>query len=191
MRPITEYAISPAYSRRGSELWLDPVTSFKPQSWLKRVFSSRADKKRPSPFHAVEIRCTGNACQAAQDSRGERYVSAEAPRLPLDKCDQSDRCQCIYQHYDDRRGDSRRDAESGFPAQGESAHVEQRKAKGRRAADVAEGDEPCSVSEDSYYEYVGNNVHDPSIDTGESAGIDPYNSGSFDKSKSWKSSSRN
>ncbi len=171
-------------------MWLDQVTSFNPRLWLKRVFARRANKTRVSPFHAVEIRCTKYACPAAQDTRGKRYLSAEAPRLPLDQCDRSNQCQCHYQHYEDRRRNSRRGAESGLPTQSDTERVEQRKAKGRRAADIAEDDEPCSVSEDSYYEYVGDKIHDRLLDEGESDGVDPYNSGSFDKSKSWKSSSR-
>jgi hypothetical protein len=39
------------------------------------------------------------------------------------------------------------------------------------------------VSEDSYYEYVGDKINDKLLDDGESAGVDPYNTGSFDKSK--------
>ena len=173
----------------GLELWLNQVTSFNLRLWLKRVFASRADRTPVSPFHAVEIRCSKNACQAAHDTHGERYVSAEAPRLPLVQCDRPDRCQCRYQHYEDRRGASRRDSESDSRTHSDVERIEQRKAKGRRADDVADDDKPCSVSEDSYYEYVGDKIHNSSLDEGESTRVDPYNSGSFDKSKSWKSSS--
>ncbi len=117
---------------------------------------------RTSPFHAVEIRCTKNACQAAKDTCGERYLSAEAPLLPLDQCDQPDRCQCRYQHHKDRRVDSRRGTEAGLPTQSDPERVERRHAKGRRAEDIAEDAEPASLSEDSYYEYVGKKIHDPS-----------------------------
>jgi len=171
-------------------LWLNQVTSFNPRLWLKRVFASRADQTGVSPFHAVEIRCAKNACQAAQDTHDKRYVSAEAPLLPLDQCDRPDQCQCRYHHYEDRRGDSRRAAEIGLPAQSDSKSVERRHLKDRRAENIDEDGEPCSLSEDSYYEHVGNKIRDPSLDAGESTGVDPYNSGSFDKSKSWKSSSR-
>ena len=115
-----------------------------------------------SPFHAVEIRCTKNACQAAKDTRGERYLSAEAPLLPLDQCDGPDRCQCRYQHYRDRRDDSRQCAEVGLPAQSDPERVERRHAKGRRAEDIAEDAEPSSLSEDSYYEHVAKKIRDPS-----------------------------
>ena len=61
--------------------------------------------------------------------------------------------------------------------------------KGRRKEDVPEDAEPFSVSEGSYYEHVGDTVRTALLDVSKSEGIDPYNSGSFDKSKSWKSSS--
>lgn len=159
------------------------MTSFNPRPWFKRVFARKANKARVSTFHAVEIRTMNDACQAAQDTHGERYLSAEAPQLPLGQCDRIDRCQCRYQHYEDRRGNPRRGAESGGPSQGNGEQVGRRKLKGRRAEDIAEDGIPCSVSEDSYYEYVGDKINDQLLDDSESAGVDPYNSGSFDKSK--------
>ena len=61
--------------------------------------------------------------------------------------------------------------------------------KGRRAEDIAGDAEPFSVHEDSYYEHVGDTVRTAMLDDSEPEGVDPYNSGSFDKSKSWSSSS--
>ncbi len=146
----------------GLELWLNQVTSFKPHLWLKRAFVRRADQTRVSPFHAVAIRCTKNACQAAQDSHGERYLSAEAPLLPLGQCDRPDRCQCRYQHHKDRRGGSRRGAESGLPTQSDPENVERRHGKGRRIEDVAEDAELPSLPEDTYYGDVAKKIRDPS-----------------------------
>ena len=168
----------------GLKLRLDQMTSFNLRLWLKRVFERKADKTRISSFHAVEIRAKNDACQAAQNTNGERFLSAEAPPLPLSQCDRPDRCQCRYRHYEDRRNDSRRGAESGLAAQHDAERVEQRNLKGRRADDIAEGGEPCSVSEDSYYEYVGDKINDQLLNDSESVGVDPYNTGSFDKSKS-------
>ena len=138
------------------------MTSIRPRRWLKRLFASRADQTCASPFHAVEIRCTKNACQAAKDTCGERYLSAEAPLLPLDQCDQPDRCQCRYQHHKDRRVDSRRGAEAGLPTQSDPERVERRHAKGRRVEDIAEDAEPSSLSEDTYYEHLAKKIRDPS-----------------------------
>ena len=55
----------------------------------------------------------------------------------------------------------------------------------RRAEDVAADAELFSVHEDSYYEHVGDTVRTAMLDASEPEGVDPYNSGSFDKSKSW------
>lgn len=159
------------------------MTSFNLHLWLKRVFARKAGKTGVSPFHAVEVRTTNGACQAVQDTNGKRYLSAEAPPLPLGQCDRPDQCECRYQHYQDRRNDSRRGAEGGLTAQHDTEGGEQRNLKGRRAEDIAEDGVPCSVSEDSYYEYVGDKISDQLLDDNESVGIDPYNSGSFDRSK--------
>jgi len=59
-------------------------------------------------FHAVTVRPCLEACDAVQAMAGERFLSHEAPALPLKNCDQA-RCECIYRHFSDRRaqGDRR------------------------------------------------------------------------------------
>ena len=170
-------------------MWINQVTSFKPRLSLKLPFASRADQTCVSPFHAVEIRCGKNACQAAQGKLGERHLSAEAALLPLDQCDRPDQCECRFQHYDDRRGKSRRRSDRGSSAQTDSERIERRSAKDRRAEIIAEDAKPFSVHEGSYYEHVGDTVRTAMLDASELAGVDPYNSGSFDKSKLRDSSS--
>jgi hypothetical protein len=126
--------------------------------WLNQVTSLQA-----SPFHAVEIRCAKDACRAAKDTRGERYLSAEAPLLPLDQCDRRDRCRCGYKHYEDRRTGSRRRAEVDLTTQSDSERAERRLGKGRRVEDIAEdADEPSSLLEDTYYSGVVKQIRDPS-----------------------------
>lgn len=168
---------------------LNQMSSVRPRRWFTRLFARTAEKPRVSTYHAVSIHCGNNACQAAQDKQGERHLSAEAPLLPLDQCDRPDQCACRYQHFDDRRGDPRRSSEQGLPAQTDSERLERRYVKDRRAEDIAEDSEPFSVHEDSYYEHVGDTIRTAALDAGEADGVDPYNSGSFDKSKSWDSSS--
>jgi len=165
------------------------MSSVRPRRWFKRLFARTAEKPRVSTYHAVSIRCAKNACQAAQDKLGDRYLSAEAPLLPLGQCDRHDQCECRYQHYDDRRGDPRRRPEQGLSAQTDPERVERRYVKDRRAQDVAEDAEPFSVHEGSYYEHVGDTTRTAVLDASEPDGVDPYNSGSFDKSKSWGSNS--
>jgi hypothetical protein len=58
-------------------------------------------------FHAVSIVLGANACDAAKAFAGTRFLSREAPRLPLKECDNPD-CSCRYQHHDDRRAFARR-----------------------------------------------------------------------------------
>ena len=60
------------------------------------------------PWRAASVVPGAAACEAAQQRRGQRYLSATAPRLPLPGCANQNQCDCKYQHYPDRRGDARR-----------------------------------------------------------------------------------
>lgn len=60
-----------------------------------------------SPFHCVETHHPQSCCQAVKDLEGKRFLSAEAPTLPLQQCDNS-KCHCDYIHHEDRRCDDRR-----------------------------------------------------------------------------------
>lgn len=66
-------------------------------------------------FHAVSIRFGANPCSKARQLHGQRFLSAAAPRLPVDGCDAAD-CDCRFVHHADRRaGDDRRSPfQSGF-----------------------------------------------------------------------------
>lgn len=66
-------------------------------------------------FHAVSIRFGANPCSKARRLHGQRFLSAAAPRLPVDGCDAAD-CDCRFVHHADRRaGDDRRSPfQSGF-----------------------------------------------------------------------------
>jgi hypothetical protein len=61
-------------------------------------------------FHAVSIKAGPRCCQAARGMSGIRYLSKEAPRLPLPQCDLAT-CECRYVHHDDRRSEPRRSAD--------------------------------------------------------------------------------
>lgn len=167
------------------------MNSVRPRGWLTRLFAKKPEQEKSvTPYHAVAIRCNDNSCQVAIDSQFQRHLSAEAPLLPLDGCDRPDQCECRYQHYEDRRGEPRRRSDHGLSNQSDSNREERRQVKSRRAEDVPEEEQPFSVSEDSYYEHVGDTIRTATIDPNEPDGVDPYNSGSFDKSKSWKPNSR-
>lgn len=97
-----------------------------------------AGGREPAPsFHAVAVRGRPDACTAARALEGARFLSREAPALPLSSCTHP-RCQCIYQHFDDRRDRERRDSRmSQFYTQDQKARVvERRRQRGRRHDDT-------------------------------------------------------
>jgi len=65
-------------------------------------------KKTISPYHCVEVKMAYDACDEVLKIHGMRYLSAEAPTLPLAGCDQN--CGCKFKHHNDRRFDDRRDS---------------------------------------------------------------------------------
>jgi hypothetical protein len=68
-------------------------------------------------FHgvAVETPRGDRACRAAAAIVGFRFLSEEAPALPLPDCDMPRECRCVYQHFTDRRTETRREADIGLP----------------------------------------------------------------------------
>ncbi|MFQ6370779.1 hypothetical protein [Shewanella sp. YIC-542] len=60
-------------------------------------------------YHAVSIQCSGTPCAQVSALGNQRFLSHEAPRLPLATCGRND-CRCHYQHHEDRRthGNGRR-----------------------------------------------------------------------------------
>jgi len=100
--------------------------------------ASVTDLKSRSAFHAVSMRYSMDACDAAKALTGHRFLSSEAPRLPLPECDSSN-CRCKYMHHDDRRsGDERRTPyDTGTFAKygANAAQIERRARKDRRQQD--------------------------------------------------------
>jgi len=68
----------------------------------------------PDPkYQAVSINLGENACQAATAIAGERFTPQEAPRFPLESCDQK-HCDCSYLRESERREAGRRRADDGL-----------------------------------------------------------------------------
>jgi hypothetical protein len=57
-------------------------------------------------FHAVSILPTQQGCPSAESIRAQRFLSEDAPGLPLADCSAVD-CRCKYIHYADRRSGAR------------------------------------------------------------------------------------
>ncbi len=69
-------------------------------------------------YHAVSIKFEPRACMAAKSMEGQRFLSGEAPRLPLPECDVTE-CQCHFAHHEDRRVN--KDRRNVFDASGHSS----------------------------------------------------------------------
>ena len=90
----------------------------------------------PSRWSAVSIVPGSTSCEAARDLKGRRFLSAEAPRVPLAECTESDSCRCVYRKYPDRRAGPRRaEDHSGMRRVG-TGKTERRVGRGRRSTDV-------------------------------------------------------
>lgn len=85
-------------------------------------------------WHAVSVKPGSKACPAAVSGRNERWLSRQAPLLPLPGCTQPDTCHCTYQHHDDRRVAGRRADELDAFRAPTRVNVERRKHGDRRAA---------------------------------------------------------
>jgi len=79
------------------------------QSKAKQA-KNKANAARPkvSAYHCVEVKSRYDACEAVLELHGKRYLSSEAPNLPVQDCNV--KCQCHFKHHEDRRSEDRRDA---------------------------------------------------------------------------------
>ncbi|MGH8249479.1 MAG: hypothetical protein ACREVI_02080 [Steroidobacteraceae bacterium] len=89
-------------------------------------------ESQASRWHAVSVKPCGTACNAAVSGKNRRWLSREAPMLPLPGCTQPDTCRCTYQHHDDRRARSRRSDDVNDFSQPPRVVNERRSRKSRR-----------------------------------------------------------
>lgn len=85
-------------------------------------------------FHGIAIEPGDDACEAARRLSEQRFLSEEAPILPLQTCTSLEACRCVYRHFSDRRTEVRRDADMGLPER--HIPVEKRAGAGRRVTDA-------------------------------------------------------
>ena len=84
-------------------------------------------------WSAVSIVSAGNSCEAARVLKGKRFLSAQAPRLPLPECTLAAACRCTYRKYADRREGPRREAETTGLRR--TMTEDRRRGRGRRSTD--------------------------------------------------------
>lgn len=65
--------------------------------------------------------------------RNTRYLSRDAPRLPLPGCPTPDECPCTFKHFEDRRNGPRRNSDLGTVS--DKPVIDKRRSRGRRARD--------------------------------------------------------
>jgi hypothetical protein len=105
----------------------EPVAAAKPDKPVA--------KKMTQTFHAVSIQPGRNCCYEARALEGQRFLSREAPPLPLKDCSSAS-CTCRYQHHEDRRRGPRRARDMGVAMDG-WVETDQRvhQGRGRRKTD--------------------------------------------------------
>ena len=88
-------------------------------------------------YSGVQVKSNPDTCcQAARDIAGQRFLTRNAPMLPLDGCDAPE-CQCTYKRFDDRRTEYRRLSDVGFDMASQMHEDDHREnpTSGRRADD--------------------------------------------------------
>ncbi|MGA7179356.1 MAG: hypothetical protein WBX11_07225 [Thiobacillaceae bacterium] len=73
----------------------------------KRQAALAVKRNAPRGYHSVEVRCGSAACDAVKRLGETRFLSDEAPLLPVPGCT-AQQCTCRYIHFADRRRDDRR-----------------------------------------------------------------------------------
>ncbi len=84
-------------------------------------------------WHAVSVKPGPGACDVADTGRDRRWLSREAPLLPLPGCSRPESCRCTYQHHEDRRSLDRRAGDIDAFARPAKVASERRTGKTRRA----------------------------------------------------------
>jgi hypothetical protein len=87
-----------------------------------------------NPWHAVSIAPSPGACPKARSMVRARFLSQDAPALPLEECS-SKVCACRYVHHQDRRRTLRR-ASDVVPRRMNWPGQERRNTLGRRSTDM-------------------------------------------------------
>lgn len=85
-------------------------------------------------WHAVSVKPGPGACNVADNGRDRRWLSREAPMLPLPGCSRPESCRCTYQHHEDRRSGEGRRAEEKDAFARPVKVVNERRQRGTRRA---------------------------------------------------------
>ncbi len=110
----------------------------RPKAQEQKAGAHRSARRHASsaehPYAAVSIIPCRDACMAAWEMQGERFLIREAPRLPLPECD-SGNCTCEFKQYDDRRTPGDRRSKMSALDQDFAQQAFPKRNKGRRRTD--------------------------------------------------------
>jgi hypothetical protein len=118
--------------------WTDRLRAAVYRFRLRNQWHGRPERvhRISNPWHAISVVPGEWACDAALALRDRRFLSADAPQLPLSGCSRYGVCTCHYRHHSDRRRERRRKRDSGLSDRNYTG-LERRGAKrGRRATDL-------------------------------------------------------
>jgi len=96
---------------------------------------SGLDRRQPSPWYAVSVVPGQESCTLVKLHQGTRWLSAEAPRLPVPGCD-AKHCDCRYRHYADRRANVQRKQDRDGWVRYHKGEDRRTGGRGRRASDA-------------------------------------------------------
>ena len=96
-----------------------------------------------SKFHAVSIEFEQDACSAAKEMAGRRFLASAPPKLPLAECN-ADKCRCHFKHHADRRSGS--DRRNPFSPGGLSGTTGSYRQERRQGGDRRNTDDPGGPS---------------------------------------------
>jgi len=90
-------------------------------------------------FHGVQIKARDDKCCGAVEAlEGQRFLTADSPLLPLTECTNPRGCRCVYEHFDERRDNLRRESDIvvASPVDSVGERLSERRAgRGRRRTD--------------------------------------------------------
>jgi hypothetical protein len=119
-----------------STRWIHRILGRKLESTapITRPGAPQSAAKPANPYQAVAIIACKDACPAARQIAGRKFLARSAPRLPLQGCTRSGTCTCRFEKHQDRRSTEQREPYAdarGIAYPG----VEKRLTRGRRKSD--------------------------------------------------------
>jgi hypothetical protein len=102
-----------------------------PKTSESRAKPVETGKRSQQAWHSVSIIRGRQPCAAVVELNGCKWLSAQAPQLPIKDCD-AKQCECRYRHHADRRSGDRRETDglvSAPPKKGErrTGQIDRRK----------------------------------------------------------------